>query len=202
MLVDTQTLRGTKMSTTTKAKTLPTSRAKSPKLPKTTRRLAEKAKAKVTPKAITSDMLKKTLAASVEQVPATPKLDGADQVPAASICELVTPVQISARGRAPKAKPAKVAKVEPVAKAKRKVEKRGTPKVDHTDTLLGLLSQPDRCTPREMMTATGLSHGALKTTVAKLLRKKNLKVVLQRNPQPNPKDRTLTSYLYGVEPRA
>ena len=53
-----------------------------------------------------------------------------------------------------------------------------------------------------MMTATGLSHGALKTAVGKLLREKNLKVVLQRNPQPDPKDRKLTSYLYGVEPRA
>jgi hypothetical protein len=191
------------MRATTKTKTLRlTSRAKSPKLPKTTRRLADKAKAKVTPKAMTSEMRKETLAASIEQVPATPGLDGADQVPAASIGGLVAPVQISARGKAPKAKPAKVAKVKPVAKAKRKLEKSGAPKVDHAETLLGLLSQPDRCTPREMMTATGLTHGALKATVGKLLRKKNLKVVLQRNPQPDPKDRKLTSYLYCVEPRA
>ena len=190
------------MSTTTKTKTLRlTSRAKSPKLPKTTRRHAQKAKAKVTPKAISSEMLKETLAASIEQVPATPRPDGADQVPAASIGELVTPVQVSAR-RAPKAKPAKVAKVKPVAKAKRKFEKPGAPKVDHTDTLLGLLSQPDRCTPREMITATGLTHGALKATVGKLLREKGLKIVLQRNPHSDPKDRKLTSYLYGVEPRA
>jgi hypothetical protein len=185
-----------KMSTTTKTKTLRLSnRAKSPKLPKTTRRLGDKAKA------ISSEVLKETLAASIERVPATPGLDGADQVPAASIGELVTPVQISAR-RAPKAKPAKAAKVKPVAKAKPKAEKPRAPKVDHTETLLGLLSQPDRCTPREMMTATGLSHGALKGTVGKLLRKKSLKIVLQRNPQPDPRDRKLTLYLYGVEPRA
>jgi hypothetical protein len=202
MLVDKQTQRGMKMSTTTKTKTLRlTNRANSPKLPKTTRRLADKAKAKVTPKAVSSEMLKETLAASIEQVPARPGLDGADQVPAASIGGLVAPVQISAH-RAPKAKPAKVAKVKPVAKAKPKVDKPGAPKVDHTDTLLGLLSQPDRCTPREMMTATGLSHGALKATVGKLLHKKNLKIVLQRNPQPDPKDRKLTFYLYRVEPRA
>ena len=189
------------MSTTAKTKSLRlTSRAKSPKLPKTSRRLAEKAKAKVTPKATTDEMLRETLAASIEQVLATPGLDGADQVLAASIGELVTPVQISAR-RAPKAKPAKVAKVKPVAKAKRKVEKPGGPKVDHTDTLLGLLSQPDRCTPREMMTATGLTHGALKARVGKLLRERGLRIVLQRNPQPDPKDRKLTSYLYGVEPK-
>jgi hypothetical protein len=163
-----------KMSTTTKTKTLRlTNRAKSPKLPKTTRQPADKAKAKVTPKATTSEMLKETLAASIEQVPATPGLDGADQAPAVSIGELVRPVQISAR-RAPKAKPAKVAKVKPVAKAKQpKVDKPGAPKVDHTETLLGLLSQPDRCTPREMMTATGLSHRALKATVGKLLREKD-----------------------------
>jgi hypothetical protein len=190
------------MSATTKTKTLRlTSRAKSPKLPKTTRGLTEKTKVKAMPKAITSDVLKETLAASIEQVPATPGLDGADQVLAASIGGLVAPIQISAR-RAPKAKPATIAKVKPVAKAKLKVDKPRAPKVDHTETLLGLLSQPDRCTPREMMTATGLSHGALKATVGKLLHKKNLKVVLQRNPQPDPRDRKLTLYLYGVEPRA
>jgi hypothetical protein len=193
------------MSATTKTKTLRlTSPAKSPKLPITSRRLAEKAKAKVTPKA-TSETLKETLAASIEQVvarvPATPGLDGADQVPAASIGELVAPVQNSAGGNAPKAKPAKVAKVKPATKAKPKAQKPVTPKVDHNDTLLGLLGQPDRCTPREMMTATGLTHGALKATVGKLLRERGLRIVLQRNPQPDPKDRKLTSYLYGVEPK-
>jgi hypothetical protein len=193
MLVDAQTAK-------MKTKTLRlTSRAKSPKPPKTSRRLAEKAKAKVTSKAATSGMLKETLAALIEQVPPTPGLDGADQVPAASIGELVTPVQISA-GKALKAKPAKVAKIKPVAKAKPKVEKPAA--ADHNNTLLGLLSQPDRCTPREMMTATGLTHNALRASVTRLLREKNLKIVLQRNPQPDPKDRKLTSYLYGVEPRA
>jgi hypothetical protein len=72
-------------------------------------------------------------------------------------------------------------------------------KVDHGPALFDLLSRPEQCTVREMMDGTGLTHSGLKLAVSRLLKAKGLKVVLQRNPQPDPQDRKLTSYLYGVE---
>ena len=131
--------------------------------------------------------LKEVLQAAVEQsaaqVPAGARRDGNASLPAAQIGQL-----------------AKVAK----GKAKPKAAKPQKPgaKVDQSATLFALLYRAQRVTPREMMDATGLTHGALKAAVGKLLRQKGLKLVLQRNPQPDPKDRKLTSYLYGVEPRA
>lgn len=171
------------MSTTAKStKTLRlTSRAKSPKNA-APRRAMMKAAAETIAQELTAERTcpaaAPVIAEIIAQAPVTPGLDGDAGTPAEQIGEVVKPAKAKKTGKKPEAK------------------------VDHSTTLFALLDRPERVTPREMMDATGLSHTALKAAVGKLLREKNLKVVLQRNPSLDPADRRLTSFLYTIEKKA
>ena len=159
-------------------KTTAAKKAPARKLALTSRAKMGKARTPATRKAPATTNLKELLAASTEAVAervapviAATGLDGDSGLPAEAIGEPVVPT--------------------------------AAPKVDrasqHGERILALLSRPERTTPREMMDATGLGHGALKGAVSRLLKERRLKIALQRHPSPDPADRALTSYLYGVE---
>jgi hypothetical protein len=162
------------MTTTAKTRTLRlTSRAKSPKRPAKKARVQPPAPAEI----------KETVHAAVEQiaaqVPTATVLDGGASMPAEQIGE---PVNL-AKGKA------------------KTVAKQVTPeaKVDHSATLFALLDRPERVTPAELMSATGLSRHGVNLAVGQLLKAHGLKVITQKNPAIDPADRKNTAFLYGVE---
>jgi hypothetical protein len=169
-------LKGTKMS----PETLTPSKTK-------TRRLTGRAKSlRKSPKTATKTQapaitdLKDTVQASVADIVAQVLAIGLDGDAAAPAEQIGEPVR-----------PAKAKKSAP------KAEKAATKADAKADTLLALLTRPEGTTVREMLTTTGWSHDGLKRHNTAVVRKElGFKFLIQRNPDVDPTDRKLTSYLY------
>lgn len=163
-----------------------TSRAKSPRVAKTSKRASQPA----------NTDLKELLAASIEAVAVTTGLDGDAAVPAAQIGEPVRAAKAKAKKAEKAARPDRLA---PVIKTL-KVDLDGIKGVDPVParTYAEMLASCVGVTPRDLATATGLDTRQ-RCKVDRRLFEAGYRLKHRRDPARADKSDPLTAYLYWIE---